>query len=138
MGHLHCGFSDVEVEFDDMKLFNYRVDEQRAELVKVLDLFVGIPSVILEPDNKRKELYGKAGAFRPKSYGLEYRTVSNFYLVNTSLRKWAFESVVNAFRFFNEKGKLANNLAKYIEETINNNDKVAAGELIKEFNLQLV
>lgn len=136
-GHLHCGYEGIETEYDGI-LFNYEPDPQRCEIVKVLDLFVGIPSVIMEPDNKRKELYGKAGAYRPKEYGLEYRTPSNFYLASEELKAWAYNSVVNAFEFINENGFLTPKLAKAIQRTINNNDKQSANALIQDFNLQLV
>lgn len=41
-------------------------------LVKYMDVFVGIPSVILDAGEdavKRRELYGKAGCFRLTRYG---------------------------------------------------------------------
>ena len=38
-------------------------------MVKLLDIFLGIPSVIIDPDKKRRKLYGKAGAFRLTKYG---------------------------------------------------------------------
>lgn len=38
-------------------------------LVKYLDMYLGIPSVVLDPDTKRRTLYGKAGDFRLKPYG---------------------------------------------------------------------
>lgn len=68
MGHIHLGYNDIEVPFNG-RIHKYKVDEQRARIVQAMDLFIGIPSVIMEPDNKRKELYGQAGAFRPKPYG---------------------------------------------------------------------
>ena len=38
-------------------------------LVKYLDMYLGIPSVVLDPDTRRRTLYGKAGDFRLKPYG---------------------------------------------------------------------
>lgn len=71
-GHIHVGFDNIEVEFDgNVFMYEPSEDGQRTELIKALDLHIGVPSVILEPDNKRKELYGKAGAYRPKQYGKE-------------------------------------------------------------------
>jgi hypothetical protein len=33
-----------------------------------------------DSDKKRRELYGALGAYRPKSYGVEYRVLSNAWL----------------------------------------------------------
>src|SRR5690606_24428610 len=85
-GHIHIGYKDAP-EYDPEY---YIPDEERANIVRALDLFIGVPSILLEPDNKRKELYGKAGAFRPKPYGLEYRTISNYYMEDKKLIEWVY------------------------------------------------
>ena len=108
-------------------------------IIKTMDLFVGIPSVIQEPENDRKKLYGKAGAFRFKEYGVEYRTVSNYYLENEKLTKWVFGATIKALDFVNdERMDEIEAVAEIIQEAINNNDKVLAGNLINQFNLELV
>jgi hypothetical protein len=38
----------------------------------------------------RRELYGKAGAFRPKPYGVEYRVLSNRWLNSEALIRWVY------------------------------------------------
>lgn len=135
--HIHTGYDGVAVKFRG-DLFNYEVDDQRSDIVKAMDLFISVPLVIMEPDSERKLLYGKAGAFRPKPYGLEYRSPSNWYLSSDETIKWAFESTKNAFKYFGEKGPLAGDLPNHVEEVINTNNKSAALDLVKEFNLQLV
>lgn len=135
--HVHIGFNDIEVPFNEGELFNYEPDKQRSEIVKALDLFISIPLVIIEPDNKRKELYGKAGAFRPKPYGLEYRTPSNYYLNSIELMNWVYNNTHKAISFINSIGNIPKNLSKEIRETINNNNKERANFLISEFNIDL-
>lgn len=134
--HIHVGYKGVDVKFKN-NIHNYAVDKQRADIVQVLDLFVSVPLVIMEPDSERKRLYGKAGAFRPKPYGLEYRTPSSWYLSHSDLIKWAFNNTKNAFNYFVENGNLQDSLAKHVESVINTNNKSAANDLIKEFNLQI-
>ena len=41
------------------------------EIIRALDLYLGVPSVILDKDTRRKELYGKAGAYRHQKYGVD-------------------------------------------------------------------
>lgn len=54
--HIHIGYK------------NNNIDTSLA-LVKYLDLYLGVPSVIKDKDKKRRSLYGKAGCFRLTPYG---------------------------------------------------------------------
>jgi hypothetical protein len=47
---------------------------------RILDLYLQLPYLEYDRQGPRRPLYGKAGLFRPKSYGLEYRTSSNWWL----------------------------------------------------------
>lgn len=56
--------------------------------VRLLDLFLGIPSLFIDHDltsMRRRELYGKAGRYRKPKYGIEYRSVGNFWLSSPKL-----------------------------------------------------
>lgn len=55
-GHIHIGYESPDMEIN-------------TELLKLLDLTLGVPSVLIDKDKQRRILYGKAGAFRPKPYG---------------------------------------------------------------------
>ena len=57
------------------------------QLGRTCDAFLGLWSVINDPDERRKELYGKAGSIRFKPYGIEYRVMSNFWLKNEDLTR---------------------------------------------------
>ncbi len=77
-GHLHVGMSDNE---DLNKILSD--DYGKVDVIKALDIFCGVPSVFLDPDETapaRRALYGGAGAHRPKSYGVEYRALGNWWL----------------------------------------------------------
>ena len=41
-------------------------------------------------------MYGKAGAFRPKTYGVEYRTLSNAWLFSKKLQSFVYRGVQRA------------------------------------------
>ena len=52
--------------------YPHKSQVKSISLVKYMDVFVGIPSVILDAGEdavKRRELYGKAGCFRLTRYG---------------------------------------------------------------------
>lgn len=71
-GHIHVGDECLTGEGPESILFIY-----------MLDLFLGVPSVWLddnEDSSRRRELYGKAGRYRPTDYGIEYRSLGNFWL----------------------------------------------------------
>lgn len=81
-GHIHVGF--VKNSGNDFLLdFKGKLDT-----IKMMDCFHGIISVLLdqsESSARRKKLYGKAGAHRPKEYGVEYRVLSNYWLKSPEL-----------------------------------------------------
>ena len=66
-------------------------------LSKELDYYLGLPSLLFDPDTSRRKMYGKAGAFRPKPYGMEYRVLSNAWLKSPELIKWVFNNTKLAF-----------------------------------------
>jgi hypothetical protein len=52
-------------------------------MVPILDIVVGNTCVLIDRDPaniERRKVYGKAGEHRIKDYGIEYRTLSNFWL----------------------------------------------------------
>lgn len=103
------------------------------DVVKSLDLYLGVPSVLMDDGKERKQLYGKAGAFRPKEYGVEYRTLSNFWCLDAKLIDWVWR---NCERALGNLGAAAQ--ASHVEECINNNDAKLAQALINEYNLEVV
>lgn len=57
-------------------------------LVRMLDLFLAFPTLVLDssrPSFNRRKLYGQAGRYRQPEYGVEYRTLSNFWLASPKL-----------------------------------------------------
>lgn len=85
-GHVHIGWGqDLDVE-DPMHI---AACEAAA---KQMDFFLGLPSLMYDKDTKRREMYGNPGCYRPKSYGVEYRTLSNAWLKSESLMRWVFRN----------------------------------------------
>jgi len=69
-GHIHLGYNTEMVP--------------PYIMAKFMDLIVGLPLVILgEKQGGRRAVYGQAGLYRPKPYGVEYRTPSNLWVKHT-------------------------------------------------------
>lgn len=66
------------------------------ELVTLMDILVGIPAVLIDRDPlaaERRKTYGRAGEFRMPPHGVEYRTLSNFWLRAYPLMSLMFAQV---------------------------------------------
>lgn len=94
-GHIHIGGLPV----------NQFGDEEHIELccrvAKLLDEQVGVYSVLWDKDKRRRKMYGKAGAFRPKFYGLEWRVLSSAWTFTKGRAEFVFEGVERALNLLN-------------------------------------
>lgn len=88
-GHIHIG-SSTEMSFEDS-----------VELIRCMDLFVGIPSMILDVDEARKQVYGGFGRFRITDYGVEYRSPSNWWLQDETTQRYIFNQTMKAVEHYN-------------------------------------
>lgn len=101
----------------------------KLELTKAMDLFVGVPMLEFDTDARRRELYGKAGAFRPKSYGIEYRTASNAWLQSDDTKRWAFDQTQKAVEFVRSGKKIPDDLGELIQRAINKSDTTLLADI---------
>jgi len=116
-GHVHVG-----VALDNT--------EEMVALVRAMDLHLGVWSVIADKNGaKRRELYGKAGAFRPKPYGLEYRVLSNFWIFNEDHCNSVWDLTERSIAFVKEKKTLDKQLGQKVQHCINTGDKDVANSL---------
>lgn len=83
-GHVHVGWGSG---FD---VFGAEHFDECARVARQMDYHLGINSLLWDGDNRRRCLYGRAGAFRPKPYGVEYRVLSNAWLKSEDLQRWVF------------------------------------------------
>lgn len=109
--------------------------EDRIGLGRACDLFLGCSSVAFDPDTRRRELYGKAGSVRDKSYGLEYRTLSNFWLKSQALTEWAYDQAQRAAEFVSKAQSIPDDDARKIITCINNADQELLRDLSKKYKL---
>jgi hypothetical protein len=125
-GHVHVGLPN--------ELNNYN---GKVATIRAADIHLGLPSIIADRDTERRQMYGKAGAYRDKSYGVEYRTLSNFWIKTPYLREWTFTSMQNAVNATSDSGFVKEIAAKREEivNAINNQDQQAAEKLCDHFNV---
>lgn len=124
-GHVHVGYDDP------WELGNY-------SLARLLDIVLGVPSVLLDEDVHRRSLYGSAGSMRHKPYGVEYRSLSNFWLKSEELHYWVFDRVKWACGNLPELDKMLEAVdSGLIQNTINTSNKDVAQHIINTFNLEM-
>lgn len=122
-GHLHIGWG-IGMDVKSQRHFN-----TCANVAKQLDAYIGLPSILFDDDNKRRELYGKAGAFRPKPYGLEYRTLSNKWLTSDKLIRFVYTNTLSAIKTLMSGKSIAADTLEYI---INSGDKHEARKFLSD------
>lgn len=121
--HLHLGYDNHN-------------DEASINALKAFDLFLGVPSILIDPDDRRRELYGKAGCFRMTNFGFEYRTMSGYFIKSKDLIDWCFNQILDAIEYLNKNGiDEIQSDGNLIQDAINNNNKELARELVKKYNI---
>jgi len=103
------------------------------EVGKAMDLFLGLPSLFLDKKGSaRRAFYGKAGAIRYKPYGLEYRTLSNFWIMKPKLISMVWDNTARALEFVSTKKQFNDTR---VAQAINNSDTKLAHQLMQEYGV---
>lgn len=131
-GHVHIGMEGWEhLHGGDNKIKHLMAQR----IVYVCDLVLGLWSVLEDDGIERKKLYGKAGAYRIKPYGVEYRTLSNFWIFDKEKMEFVFNTltaILSDLELFTEAYTFANDNRKSIVYAINTNDKKLAKTIIED------
>ena len=123
-GHIHFGFNQ----------FGLNPTTDGKVMGVMCDYALGLTSLMLDNDDRRRELYGKAGSVRFKPYGVEYRTLSNFWIFNKETRQWAWDQGHKAFNHLKDGSfmELIQIVSpEEVQRVINNNDRRMAEQYIK-------
>lgn len=134
-GHVHVSFmiGEKSPQFPDNLT-------EAETLIMALDLHLGVPFSIMDTDMERRKMYGKAGAFRPKPYGVEYRVLSNFWTRSPKLMGYVYQQVEDAIFYINRSKNPRSSLLEYkdaVYKAINEGDIVMAKELMRYFSIKL-
>lgn len=125
-GNFRCGAAHIHASFDDVNPYRQLI------AARSMDLFVGLGSVHLDSKGveRKQKLYGKAGAFRRKPYGIEYRVPSNWWVSNPLHHLWIFDHTKAAIENAEwADGVLTPQLIGDLRRTINNGDVRAAVDM---------
>jgi hypothetical protein len=136
-GHVHLGliFPDNGTIAAPRK-FNkkYTTTKELEKLVHTLDATVGVLFVAVMADLDspiRRQYYGRAGEYRQKPYGLEYRVLSNAWLLHPVLTQFMFDMTRAGLAIFDNDIPIPSPLSSdRIRHIINTCDVEAAREYI--------
>lgn len=124
-GHVHIGYDKSQADI--------------RSVMKMMDLHVGVPSVLMDhTGGRRRKLYGKPGAYRDKSYGGEYRTLSNFWIFDNRLITWVWNNTERAVQAAVERLSIGDQDEAAVVQAINDDNKEVAQYLINKYALEVV
>jgi hypothetical protein len=128
-GHIHISSPD-----------NMTINDA-INIMKVFDIFLTVPYVLIDEDKLRRKLYGNAGAFRFRYYGdtpgFEARTLSNIWLKDKEGVEYVFHQLNKMFDFYNETdiSKEVDPWKEKIVKCINESDEDLATEICEHFSV---
>jgi len=130
-GHIHVGMTEASKHVLDEFL-------DKIRFIKVMDATHGITSLLMDKTqgtDVRRQLYGKAGCFRDKFYGVEYRTIGNFWASNPKIVDivYGLTEVAMKLRLEDKDKDLVAAIGQdNIINTINNSDVDSARKIFSE------
>lgn len=132
-GHVHIGWTNGQDIYDPRHLNACRAAVQQCDVV------LGLASLFYDDDVRRRAMYGKGGCYRPKAYGVEYRTLSNAWLLSAERMAWVFRNTKKAMELLMNGRSLFEEVKQHnVAEIINTSDKKRAETIIKNLGLELV
>lgn len=118
--HIHVGYEDPDIPGS-------------LQMIKYMDQYLGLPSVVVDQDSRRRSLYGKAGCFRLTPYGYEYRVLSAAMYSTDERLGLVWDCIDRALRAYNNEEKLIS--PDIIQSVINSSDVESAKKLIEEYQI---
>lgn len=131
--HIHIG-ADRLLSQDEIEL-----------LIFYMDMYLGLPSVVIDLDTDRKSIYGNAGDFRfhHKDEGftiVEYRTLGASLHGSSAHIKYVYDQTVLAIEKFNKQEYTRIDDIEYrkeVRKAIDKNDERLAKSLMEEHGINL-
>jgi len=137
-GHVHVG--GIQEDGKPIAGMEFLLEfEGKLAMVRAMDIMLGIPSTILDCSKAaiaRRELYGKAGCHRIPEHGVEYRTLSNYWLKSPELVMLVYSLTNDAVKMVQKNAleKVIEQIgAEDIQAIINNGNEKQAAEVIERY-----
>lgn len=129
--HIHIGF-----ECDGNPITSLE------RIIKGMDIFCGVGSILIDSDNDRRNIYGNAGdmRFRYLDNGItivEYRTLGGAMSRDEEIIGWCYDRTMDAINAANNWTSELEDLAEKAKLIIDKGNDVAATEFIKNLNIQI-
>lgn len=118
--HVHIGWDSPKAE-------------DQLALVQWADVYVSVPSVLEAEDRTRRKLYGKAGAFRPKDYGIEHRVLDNYWIWNLNQAHEVFKRYMKAITVVNSGKKFPKEDVPLLMKAINEYNVDACKAIMRKY-----
>lgn len=115
-GHLHVQYNHGNVP--------------RHIFAQFMDLIAELPFLRYDKQKMRRMFYGQPGLYREKPYGIEYRTLSNFWLTKSFRDKWLPQLIENVYGL----AKMANNNPEQLRTIYSKIDWTEVQQAIKTEN----
>lgn len=113
-GHVHIGGFFDRDEDEKVKW------DRSLRLVRLMDKYVGVYSLLWDPDDNRRKVYGQAGSCRLKPFGVEYRTLSNKWIFDKKITKFVYDQTAAAVRALYKGHDVVDN---YFRDIINSSNR---------------
>lgn len=79
-GHVHIGYAAKIPPF---------------VVANLADVFIGLNFITADNQGMRRKLYGQPGRYRPTTFGIEYRTLSNFWIWDENMAHSVAKAALN-------------------------------------------
>lgn len=98
-GHVHIGYAHALKE-----------EVPPYVAAQFADVFLGLPLVRYDGQGERRKFYGTPGRYRPTSYGIEYRTLSNTWTYTADMCELVADQAIRLGGFLTRKSTVVKRL----------------------------
>jgi hypothetical protein len=134
--HIHIGFpaNFYKNEYDYI--------QATEKIIKLMDLNLGVPSIIMDMDTERRQIYGKPGDFRFRYvtkdvFVLEYRSLGGGLLGCKESIQYVFNQTCKVIDDFLQGIEVPQKMEQEIQDCMLNNNLELARQILTEMNVAM-